>query len=75
MRSTKENSRGQRGFTLIELLVSVAVFILIAAAVYQGFAFGPGLERIIMMKYNIPDVRLLHSGDIRFVYAFEEKSI
>lgn len=39
-------------------------------AVYQGFAFGPGLERIIMMKYNIPDVRLLHSGDIRFNYAF-----
>ena len=42
---------------------------------YQGFAFGPGLERIIMMKYGIPDVRLLHSGDIRFVYGFDEKKI
>lgn len=39
---------------------------------YQGFAFGPGLERIIMIKYGIPDVRLLHSGDIRFTYGFDQ---
>ncbi|MBI2410152.1 phenylalanine--tRNA ligase subunit alpha [Candidatus Kaiserbacteria bacterium] len=38
---------------------------------YEGFAFGPGLERIVMLKYGIPDVRLLHSGDIRFIYGFE----
>jgi phenylalanyl-tRNA synthetase alpha chain len=37
----------------------------------QGFAFGPGLERVIMVKYGIPDVRLFHSGDIRFVHAFD----
>ena len=38
----------------------------------QGFAFGGGLERLLMVKYGIPDVRYFHSGDIRFVYAFEE---
>jgi phenylalanyl-tRNA synthetase alpha chain len=36
----------------------------------QGFAFGGGLERLIMIKYGIPDARLFHSGDIRFVYGF-----
>jgi phenylalanyl-tRNA synthetase alpha chain len=35
-----------------------------------GFAFGGGLERLLMVKYGIPDVRLFHSGDIRFVYGF-----
>ncbi|MDO8742003.1 MAG: phenylalanine--tRNA ligase subunit alpha [bacterium] len=38
-----------------------------------GFAFGGGLERLLMVKYSIPDVRLFYSGDIRFVYGFEEK--
>ena len=37
---------------------------------YQGFAFGLGIERFLMIKYGIPDVRLFHSGDIRFVYGF-----
>ncbi len=37
-----------------------------------GFAFGGGLERLLMVKYGIPDVRLFHSGDVRFVYGFEE---
>src|SRR3989338_8265597 len=38
----------------------------------QGFAFGGGLERLIMIKYGIPDIRLFHSGDIRFTYAFDQ---
>ena len=38
----------------------------------QGFAFGGGLERLLMVKYGIPDVRLFHSGDVRFVYGFDE---
>lgn len=42
---------------------------------YQGFAFGTGIERLLMVKYGIPDVRLFHSGDTRFVHAFEETSI
>lgn len=37
---------------------------------YQGFAFGVGMERLIMVKYGVPDVRLFHSGDIRFVHNF-----
>jgi phenylalanyl-tRNA synthetase alpha chain len=37
----------------------------------QGFAFGGGLERLIMVKHGVPDVRLFHSGDTRFVHAFE----
>jgi phenylalanyl-tRNA synthetase alpha chain len=41
----------------------------------QGFAFGGGLERLLMVKYGIPDVRFFHSGDIRFNYAFDEKKV
>jgi len=36
----------------------------------QGFAFGLGLERIAMIKYNIPDIRLFYSGDVRFIKQF-----
>ncbi len=39
---------------------------------YQGFAFGGGIERLIMVKHGVNDVRLFHSGDLRFVYGFEE---
>jgi phenylalanyl-tRNA synthetase alpha chain len=38
----------------------------------RGFAFGGGLERLLMVKYGIPDVRLFHNGDIRFVHGFEQ---
>jgi phenylalanyl-tRNA synthetase alpha chain len=31
----------------------------------QGFAFGGGLDRIAMIKYSIPDVRLFYQGDLR----------
>ena len=37
---------------------------------YQGFAWGFGLERLAMMKYKIDDVRLFHSGDLRFINQF-----
>ena len=37
---------------------------------YQGLAWGFGLERLAMMKYSIPDVRLFHSGDTRFLSQF-----
>ncbi len=32
---------------------------------FQGFAFGGGLDRIAMIKWNIPDVRLFYQGDLR----------
>lgn len=36
----------------------------------QGFAFGMGLDRLAMIKHNIPDIRLFYSGDLRFVKQF-----
>ncbi|MBI5139359.1 phenylalanine--tRNA ligase subunit alpha [Candidatus Nomurabacteria bacterium] len=32
---------------------------------YQGFAFGGGLDRIAMIKWGVPDVRLFYQGDLR----------
>ncbi len=32
---------------------------------YQGFAFGVGLDRLMMMKYKVPDIRVLYQGDLR----------
>jgi phenylalanyl-tRNA synthetase alpha chain len=37
---------------------------------YSGFAFGFGLTRMAMLKYGIEDVRLLQSGDVRFLSQF-----
>ena len=37
---------------------------------WQGFAFGMGLDRLVMMKYKINDIRLFHSGDLRFLEQF-----
>lgn len=37
---------------------------------WQGFAFGVGIDRLAMMKYKIPDIRLFHSGDLRFLKQF-----
>jgi phenylalanyl-tRNA synthetase alpha chain len=42
---------------------------------YQGFAFGGGVERLLMVKHGIPDVRLFHSGDIRFIYGMDETTL
>lgn len=38
--------------------------------VYSGFAFGFGLNRLVMLKYNIDDIRLFNSGDLRFLKQF-----
>lgn len=37
---------------------------------YSGFAFGMGLERIALLKYEIDDMRLLYENDIRFLKQF-----
>lgn len=37
---------------------------------YRGFAFGCGIDRMIMLKYGLDDVRLLYSGDLRVVNQF-----
>ena len=41
--------------------------------VYTGFAFGTGLDRLAMFKYEIPDIRLLYTNDIRFLEQFDRK--
>ena len=38
--------------------------------IWQGFAFGMGIERICMLKYEIDDIRLLYQGDMRFLEQF-----
>jgi phenylalanyl-tRNA synthetase alpha chain len=39
--------------------------------VYSGYAFGMGIERITMMKYQINDLRLFFENDMRFLKQFE----
>lgn len=38
--------------------------------IYSGFAFGLGVERIACLKYNVPDLRMLLEGDMRFLRQF-----
>lgn len=40
--------------------------------VYNGFAFGLGLDRLVMMRYGIDDIRHLQSGDLRFSSQFKD---
>jgi phenylalanyl-tRNA synthetase alpha chain len=37
---------------------------------YSGFAFGIGLERVALLKYEIDDMRLLYENDVRFLQQF-----
>lgn len=38
--------------------------------IYTGFAFGLGLERMLMLKHGIDDIRLFYSNDLRFLRQF-----
>ena len=38
---------------------------------YSGFAFGMGVERIAMIKYGVPDMRILFSNDMRFLKQYK----
>ena len=40
---------------------------------YQGFAFGIGLERVAMLKYDIDNIRDFYNNDLRFLEQFERK--
>ena len=40
---------------------------------YSGFAFGIGLERIALLKYEIDDMRLLYENDQRFLNQSRKK--
>jgi phenylalanyl-tRNA synthetase alpha chain len=37
---------------------------------YSGFAFGMGIDRITMLKYEIDDIRILFENDVRFLKQF-----
>lgn len=37
---------------------------------YSGFAFGVGIDRLVMLKYGIPDIRTFYGGDLRVVNQF-----
>lgn len=39
-------------------------------AVWSGFAFGMGIDRLVMIEHGIPDVRLLYSSDLRLLKQF-----
>jgi phenylalanyl-tRNA synthetase alpha chain len=39
---------------------------------YSGFAFGLGLDRLVMVNYKIDDIRHLHRGDLRFNQQFSQ---
>lgn len=38
---------------------------------YTGFAFGMGIERIAMLKYEVDDIRLMYENDVRFIRQFK----
>lgn len=48
--------------------------VLLAAGVdpkeYSGFAFGGGIDRLVMLKTGIPDIRMFYNGDLRLVNQF-----
>ena len=44
----------------------------IDSKVYSGFAFGMGLERIAMLKYQVKDLRLYFENDVRFLNQFKK---
>ena len=36
----------------------------------SGFAFGMGIDRMAMLRYGIPDIKLLYENDVRFLAQF-----
>jgi phenylalanyl-tRNA synthetase alpha chain len=43
--------------------------------VYTGFAFGLGIERLVMMKYGVDDIRVFNSNDMRFLKKFAAAAV
>lgn len=40
---------------------------------YTGFAWGMGVDRITMLKYGVPDIRLFFENDVRFLHQFRDR--
>ena len=43
----------------------------IDSSIYSGYAFGMGIERITMLKYQINDIRLFFENDVNFLHQFQ----
>ncbi|QMU63122.1 MAG: phenylalanine--tRNA ligase subunit alpha [Flavobacteriaceae bacterium] len=43
----------------------------IDSTIYSGYAFGMGIERIAMLLYQIPDIRMFYENDVRFLEQFK----
>ena len=41
--------------------------------IYSGFAFGVGIERVAMLRYDINDIRKIYTNDIRFLNQFKKR--
>lgn len=41
--------------------------------IYQGFAFGIGIERVAMLRYGIEDIRRFYQNDVRFIRQFKKR--
>jgi phenylalanyl-tRNA synthetase alpha chain len=77
---TEEDYRLTKGTGWLEILgcgmvdVNVLKNCGIDPAVYSGYAFGLGVERITMFKYGIKDIRTLFENDVRFLSQFSSLS-
>ncbi len=40
--------------------------------IWSGFAFGMGIDRLVMLNYKVPDLRYLYNGDLRLHYSLEK---
>ena len=56
----------EKGFSTYRLRESCGI----DSTKYSGFAFGMGLERLTMMRYDIDDMRLMYENDMRFLSQF-----
>lgn len=43
--------------------------------VYSGWAFGMGIDRLVMLKYNVQDIRSLYANDLRFLSQFDRQRL
>jgi phenylalanyl-tRNA synthetase alpha chain len=64
--TTKWLEVGGAGLVHPKVLASAGV----DPAEWSGFAFGFGIDRLVMLKYGIDDVRHFYSGDLRFINQF-----
>lgn len=76
MRLTGENAPAKLKNKWVEILGAGMVHPNVLAnagidpEVYQGFAFGMGIDRLAVMKFGVDDVRLFYTGDLRVVTQF-----